>query len=86
MKHLAEQEVDTKGQSDGKDVNKGFALSAVKQNDNKGNGGSQNEADLDDQENIDAEQDNKQNGRFLIVPVELDDLFFLKDQTLDFLS
>ena len=83
MEHQGEQEIDPHCQSDREDINKGFALSAVKQNDGKGDGGCQDEADLDDQENINAEDGNQKNGGFLIVPVELDDLFFLEDQTLD---
>ena len=56
MEYSGEQEINTYGQRNGEDIDKGFSFTTVEQNDYKRDGRSQNKAELDDQKDIQTQQ------------------------------
>ena len=63
-------------------VDKRFALAAVPQHDGENNDYRRDKSDINGQRHIHTEQRNQENTGFLLGPVKLNDLFFLKHQAL----
>ena len=83
MEYLGEEEEDTDGSGNGKDINPRLALTAVEEDDAEDDYRSEDVTDVDDKCNIDAKKSNKQNCGLFLAPVELNYLFFFKDKALN---
>ena len=84
MEHVLEQEKDPHSRGHCKQIDKRFALPAVKQNNRENNNYSRNKSDIDSQRYIGTEKQDKNDTRLLLLPVKFKNFLFFKYKALDY--